>query len=86
MTYVITGQCENCGACVDVCPSDAIYHVEGEPDWPTHYIYPDNCIECATCQSECEAEAIYHEVPDEFADDIQKNIDFFEIGPGKDLI
>lgn len=86
MAYVITAKCENCGDCIEVCPSDAIFFVEDDPDWPTHYIHPDECIECGACETECEQRAIFHEdeVPDE--DDIQKNVDFFEIGPGQDLI
>lgn len=87
MTYVITANCERCGSCVDVCPSDAISFVEDDPAWPTYYIYPEECIECGSCEVECEQEAIFHEddVPDELADDIQTNIDFFEIGPGQDI-
>ncbi|HEY68646.1 MAG: ferredoxin [Chloroflexi bacterium] len=88
MAYVITSKCERCGSCAEVCPSDAIFFVEDDPDWPTYYIYPENCIDCAACEAECEQEAIYFEddVPDEYADAIQKNIDFFESGPGKDLV
>lgn len=86
MAYVITAKCESCGDCIEVCPSDAIFFVEDDPDWPTYYIHPDECIECGACETECEQRAIFHEdeVPDE--DDIQKNVDFFEIGPGQDLI
>ena len=88
MAYVITGKCERCGSCVDVCPSDAIFFVEDDPEWPTYYIYPENCIDCGSCELECEQEAIFHEddVPDECAGDVQKNADFFESGPGKDLV
>jgi ferredoxin len=62
--------------------------VDDDADWPTYYIFPENCIECAACEAECEAEAIFFEedVPDEYTADIQKNIDFFESGPGKDLV
>ncbi len=88
MTYVITSQCERCGSCVEACPSDAIFFVEDDAEWPTYYIYPENCIECASCEAECEQEAIFHEddVPDEFEGAIQKNADFFESGSGKDLV
>jgi len=88
MTYVITSKCERCGSCIEVCPSDAIYQVEDDAEWPTYYIYPENCIECAACEAECDAEAIYHEdeVPGNLADAAQKNIDFFASGPGKDLL
>jgi len=93
MAYVITSKCERCGTCVEVCPSDSIFFVEDDPEWPTYYINPDpdsdnGCIECGSCEIECEQEAIFHEddVPEEYADAIQKNIDFFESGPGKDLV
>ena len=88
MAYVITSKCERCGSCVDVCPSDAIFFVEDDPEWPTYYISPEECIECASCETECDQEAIFHEddVPDDDKDAIQKNADFFEIGPGKDLV
>jgi ferredoxin--NADP+ reductase len=88
VAYVITNNCERCGSCEETCPNDAIYFVEDDPDWPTYYIYPENCIECAACEAECESEAIYHEddVPGAYIGDIQKNVDFFESGPGRDLI
>lgn len=88
MAYVITSKCERCGSCEEVCPSDAIHHVDDDPDWPTYAIYPENCIDCAACEAECEAEAIFHQddVPAEHAAAIQKNLDFFTIGPGKDLV
>jgi NAD-dependent dihydropyrimidine dehydrogenase PreA subunit len=88
MTYVITSKCQACGSCVEVCPSDAIFFVEEDPEWPTYYIYAENCIECGSCEAECPEEAIYYEddVPEEYAGDIQKNNQFFESGPGKDLV
>ena len=88
MTYVITSKCERCGTCVEVCPSDAIFFVEDDDAWPTYYIYPENCIECAACEADCPDEAIFYEdeVPEEYVDAIQKNIDFFESGPGAELV
>ncbi len=88
MAYVITARCERRGSCVEVCPSDAIFFVEDDPEWPTFYIHPEECIECGSCEEECEQGAIFHEddVPEEYEDDVQRNIDFFEIGPGQDLV
>jgi ferredoxin--NADP+ reductase len=88
MSYVITGKCERAGLCVDVCPTDSIHAVEGDSAWPFYYINADTCIECGACETECPNEAIYYEddVPNEYTADIQKNIDFFETGPGKDLV
>jgi len=88
MAYVITSKCERTGLCVDACPSDSIHFVDDDPEWPTYYIDPETCIECASCEVECPNEAIFHEddVPDEYEGDIQKNADFYESGPGKDLV
>ncbi len=88
MAYVITSQCESCGACEEECTSEAIYFVEDDPDWPTYYIFPEYCTECGVCETECEYEAIFHKdgVPLEHEGAIQKNIDFFESGPGAGLI
>lgn len=88
MAYVITAKCERCGSCVDVCPSDAIFFVEDDPEWPSYYISPENCIECAACEAECPSEAIFYEddVPAEFEGATEKNAAFYENGPGKDLI
>ncbi len=88
MAYVITAKCERAGLCVDACPTDSIHFVDGDPDWPTYYINPETCIECAACEAECPNEAIFYEddVPEEYAEAIQKNADFFESGPGQDLV
>ncbi len=88
MTYIITSQCERVGDCAPICPTDSIHFVEGNSDWPYYYINPDTCIDCGACMAECPTEAIYPEedVPAEYADDIQKNYDFFSKGPGKDLV
>lgn len=84
MAYVITSKCGRVGLCVDVCPTDSIQFVDDDPEWPTYYIDPNTCIDCGACESECPNEAIYYEddVPEEYAGDIQKNIDYFESGPG----
>jgi ferredoxin len=88
MAYVITSKCERAGLCADVCPSESIHFVDDDPAWPNYYIDPDTCIECGACEAECPNEAIFHEddVPEEHAGDIQKNADFYESGPGKDLV
>jgi len=85
MAYVITSLCQRAGACADVCPVEAIHSVDGDPDWPTYYIDPEECIECGSCEAACPHEAIFHQddVPAEYADAVQKNRDFYEIGPGK---
>ena len=70
------------------CPTDSIHLVDGDPNWPTYYIIPDICIDCGACAAECPNEAIFHEdeVPDAYQADIQKNADYYKVGPGKDQV
>ena len=87
MTYIITRLCERYDSCIEACPNDdTIFFVENDPEWPTYYINPDTCIECGSCEDECEQKAIFHvdDVPTEYEDDIQKNVEYFESGPGED--
>ena len=88
MAYVITDLCKRARLCVDVCPTDSIHCVDGDPDWPTYYISPDSCIDCGACEAECPEEAIFadDEVPGEYPESVSKNETFFTEGPGKDLV
>jgi len=46
-------KCTGCGACVDVCPNDALV-LEGDKikvDEP-------NCIDCGVCVDECPVDAL----------------------------
>jgi len=45
--------CLACGACEDVCPSEAI----SEQD-DVYVIDPELCNDCAACEDECPNEAI----------------------------
>ncbi|NSW91713.1 MAG: 4Fe-4S binding protein [Firmicutes bacterium] len=45
-------KCNGCGACVDVCPVEAIRIENGKA------LVGDECIECGACVSECPNEAI----------------------------
>jgi ferredoxin len=64
MPYVITEPCIGVKdkACVDVCPVDCIYELEGEAQL---FIHPDECIECGACEPACPVNAIFmdSEVP-----------------------
>lgn len=81
MAVVITRLCQDCvdGACVDVCPTEAI--VEHRPkdrasELPNQlFVDPDLCISCNLCVPECPWEAIYDEddVPQPFSSDIALN-------------
>jgi len=77
MTYIITEPCVDVkdGACVDVCPVDCIYDVEGENMF---YINPEECIDCAACEPVCPVTAIFEEsaVPEQWKSFIPLNYKF----------
>ncbi len=77
MTYVIALPCVDLKdkACIEECPVDCIY--EGER---MLYIQADECVDCGACEPVCPTEAIFYEddVPAEFAEYKQANVDFFE--------
>ena len=52
MSFIITSDCIKCGACVEICPEEAIVEED------TQYIITDDCIECGSCLSQCPLEAI----------------------------
>ena len=45
-------KCTGCGACVDVCPMEAI-KIENDKA-----VISDDCSECGVCESECPNDAI----------------------------
>jgi ferredoxin len=53
MAYVISNDCTNCGACVPVCPVEAI-----SAGADKHEIDPETCVDCGACAAECPVEAI----------------------------
>ena len=53
MAHKISADCTMCGACVDVCPVEAIS--EGDPKY---IIDPELCTDCGACIDECPVEAI----------------------------
>jgi NAD-dependent dihydropyrimidine dehydrogenase PreA subunit len=77
MTYVIALPCVDLKdkACIEECPVDCIY--EGDR---MLYIQADECVDCGACEPVCPTEAIFYEddVPAEFAEFKQANVDFFE--------
>lgn len=82
MTHVITALCIGTKdrACVDACPVDCIHPTEDDDDGEEQlYIDPETCIDCGACIPVCPVEAIFTEedVPDEYADDVARNADYF---------
>jgi ferredoxin len=53
MAYVINDDCQMCGACIDVCPTEAIS--EGDPKY---VIDPEKCADCGECVDACPTGAI----------------------------
>ena len=66
MAHVITEPCIGTkqGACVDVCPTDAIHPRKDEPGFDAAaqlFIDPARCIDCGLCVPECPVKAIMPE-------------------------
>jgi ferredoxin len=49
-----TSKCKGCGACVAVCPEEALELVKGR----SVLIEDNTCIECGTCITVCQPEAL----------------------------
>lgn len=48
-----TELCNGCGACVDICPAEAITIQDGKAR-----IDEEKCLECGVCVDECPQDAI----------------------------
>ncbi len=75
MAMMITDECIDCGACVPVCPNEAI-HEGVATDLPVFWIDVERCTECfgfhddPQCREVCPVDCIvpnpdYHESPGE---------------------
>lgn len=53
MAYVISSECTTCGACIEVCPTEAISAGDDQ-----YKIDADTCVDCGLCEPECPVEAI----------------------------
>jgi len=83
MAYVITQPCIGVkdGACVEVCPVDAIHPTPDEVDYASAeqlYISED-CIDCGMCVHVCPVNAIFasEDVPAQWQSFIEKNAAYF---------
>ena len=52
---LITEECVNCGACIPLCPENAIEEKD------IHEIDQDLCTQCESCLEECPVGAIIQE-------------------------
>ena len=91
ITEPCLGVCDT--SCVEVCPVDCIHGPIGHDEIEEIrasgdmarlenimlYIDPDICIDCGACEPECPVEAIFEEddVPDQWAEYLEKNAEFF---------
>jgi len=55
MSHKITESCNGCGACVKICPVEAI---RGEKRM-LHVVDPTSCIDCGACGRICPQESIH---------------------------
>ena len=46
-------KCTGCGACIDVCPVEAVVLEDGKAN-----VDEDTCVECGRCADECPNDAI----------------------------
>jgi ferredoxin--NADP+ reductase len=87
MSHVIFDLCIRDGACVEVCPVEAIAPGKPEDEWPWFYIDPETCIDCGACVPECPVDAIRPEEDlatefPQYADATAKNARYFREGLG----
>lgn len=84
MSYVIAQPCIGVkdGACVEVCPVDAIHPTQAEAEFANVeqlYIDPKACIDCGLCMDECPVRAISAEddLPPQWRSFIEKNAAYY---------
>jgi len=84
MAYVIAQPCIGVkdGACVSICPVDAIHPTRDEAEFAAAeqlYIDPITCIDCGHCVLECPVNAIFQDsdLPAEWLSYIEKNAAYF---------
>ena len=81
MAHIVTERCVNSRYtdCCTVCPADCFFEVA---DPAMLVIDPNTCIDCELCVAECPVQAIWpeDELPEEYAEWVQKNADLAPTG------
>jgi ferredoxin len=70
MPWIDKNKCTGCGACIDVCPVNAIAMKEGKAE-----IDMDKCIRCGKCHDICPVNAVRHDsekIPIEVNQNLEK--------------
>ncbi len=76
MPWVDKSECVGCGICVDECPVDTIFIVDGKAE-----IEMKDCIRCGVCHVVCPLNIVKHDselIPDEVDANIAKTIEFMD--------
>ena len=70
MPWIDKNKCVGCGACVKICPVEAISLKDGKAD-----INMDRCIRCGKCHDVCKQDAVRHDnekIPVEVKENVKK--------------
>ena len=76
MPWVDKTDCLGCAVCVDECPVDTIFIVDGKAE-----IEMKNCIRCGICHDVCPLKIIKHDselIPDEVDANVTETIEFMD--------
>jgi len=69
MPWIDKNKCVGCGACIKICPVEAISMKDGKAE-----IYMDKCIRCGKCHDVCPKEAVRHD-SEKISSDVKENLE-----------
>ena len=69
MPWINKNKCVGCGACIKICPVEAISMKDGKAE-----IYMDKCIRCGKCHDVCPKEAVRHD-SEKIPLDVKENLE-----------